>query len=129
MIKNRHYRALELDKVLQLLSREASCSESQERILSMEPSTGLYEVKLLLQETDDAHMLTGRFGSPSFGGLQNVANSLRRAQAGASLSMGELLKVAEGLRRKWLTARPRRWETSGGKSTPLHSGFGKSWII
>ena len=32
MIKNRHYRALELDKVLQLLSREASCSESQERI-------------------------------------------------------------------------------------------------
>ena len=54
MIKNRHYRALELDKVLQLLSREASCSESQERILSMEPSTGLYEVKLLLQETDDA---------------------------------------------------------------------------
>ena len=50
MIKNRHYRALELDKVLQLLSREASCSESQERILSMEPSTGLYEVKLLLQE-------------------------------------------------------------------------------
>ena len=98
MIKNRHYRALELDKVLQLLSREASCSESQERILSMEPSTGLYEVKLLLQETDDAHMLTGRFGSPSFGGLQNVANSLRRAQAGASLSMGELLKVAEVLR-------------------------------
>ena len=98
MIKNRHYRALELDKVLQLLSREASCSESQERILSMEPSTGLYEVKLLLQETDDAHMLTGRFGSPSFGGLQNVTNSLRRAQAGASLSMGELLKVAEVLR-------------------------------
>ena len=98
MIKNRHYRALELDKVLQLLSREASCSESQERILSMEPSTGLYEVNLLLQETDDAHMLTGRFGSPSFGGLQNVANSLRRAQAGASLSMGELLKVAEVLR-------------------------------
>ena len=29
-------------------------------------------------------------------------------------------------RRKWLTARPRRWETSGGKSTPLHSGFGKA---
>lgn len=98
MIKNRHYRALELDKVLQMLSGEASCAESQERILDMEPSTGLYEVKLLLQETDDAHMLMGRFGSPSFGGLQNVANSLRRAQAGASLSMGELLKVAEVLR-------------------------------
>mgnify|MGYP007129173810 CR=1 FL=1 len=29
--------------------------------MSMEPSTGLYEVKLLLQETDDAHMLTGAF--------------------------------------------------------------------
>lgn len=98
MIKNRNYRALELDKVLQMLSGEASCAESQERILDMEPSTGLYEVKLLLQETDDAHMLMGRFGSPSFGGLQNVANSLRRAQAGASLSMGELLKVAEVLR-------------------------------
>ena len=64
MIKNRHYRALELDKVLQLLSREASCSESQERILSMEPSTGLYEVKLLLQETDDAHNADGAFWQP-----------------------------------------------------------------
>ncbi len=121
MIKNRHYRALELDKVLQMLSGEASCAESQERILDMEPSTGLYEVKLLLQETDDAHMLMGRFGSPSFGGLQNVANSLRRAQAGASLSMGELLKVAEVLRvMRGLTQWRKR---SGGLETSIDWRF------
>ena len=126
MIINRHYRALELDKVLQLLSREASCSESQERILSMEPSTGLYEVKLLLQETDDAHMLTGRFGSPSFGGLQNVANSLRRAQAGASLSMGELLKVAEVLRvMRGLTQWRKRSE---GLGTSIDRRF-EGWLL
>ena len=50
--------------------------------MSMEPSTGLYEVKLLLQETDDAHMLTGRFGSPSFGGCRMwpiPCGGLRRA--------------------------------------------------
>ena len=58
------------------------------------PSTDLGEARLLLQETSDAHMLIGRFGSPSFGGMKNVNGSLARAEAGGALSMRELLDIA-----------------------------------
>jgi len=39
-----------------------------------------------------------RFGSPSFAHIKNITDPLRRAQAGSSLSMRELLEVAETLR-------------------------------
>lgn len=94
---NKHCRALELDKVLVRLADLTSCDDAKQAVLSITPSTGLFEVNELLKETGDAHMLSGRFGSPAFGGLSNVTNALRRAQTGASLSMSELLKVARTL--------------------------------
>ena len=39
-----------------------------------------------------------QFGSPSFGQVKNVTNALRRAEAGASLSLREFLDIAETLR-------------------------------
>ncbi len=94
---NKHHRALELDKILGRLAGLTSCEEAREAALSLTPSTGLFEVNELLKETGDAHMLSGRFGSPAFGGLSNVTNALRRAQTGASLSTSELLKIARTL--------------------------------
>lgn len=94
---NKHCRALELDKILMRLADLTSCDDAKQAVLSITPSTGLFEVNELLKETGDAHMLSGRFGSPAFGGLSNVTNALRRAQTGASLSMSELLKVARTL--------------------------------
>lgn len=94
---NKHHHALELDKILGRLAELTSCDEAREAALSLTPSTGLFEVNELLKETGDAHMLSGRFGSPAFGGLSNVTNALRRAQTGASLSTSELLKIARTL--------------------------------
>ncbi|MBQ7965306.1 MAG: endonuclease MutS2 [Ruminococcus sp.] len=95
---NRHYRALELDKILTLLAKETTIPDAYEQALKIEPAWGLFEVKELLKQTDDAHMLIGRFGAPSFGGVTNIANALRRAQAGGCLSTTELLKIAQTLR-------------------------------
>lgn len=92
----KHARALELDKILKLLAEQASCDDAQDAALALEPSPE--DAERLLQETDDAFVLMARFGSPSFGGLTNVTNALRRAQAGGMLTMGELLKVAGVLR-------------------------------
>lgn len=94
---NKHYRALELDKILAKAADLTSCDDAREAVLSITPSTGLFEVNELLKETSDAHMLSGRFGTPSFGGLTNVTNSLKRANAGASLTTTELLKIARVL--------------------------------
>ncbi len=35
-----------------------------------------------MNQTKDAHMLLARFGGPSFGGLKNISNSLRRGRFG-----------------------------------------------
>ncbi len=92
----KHAKALELDKILKKLAELTACEDAAQAALELEPSPE--NAERLLQETDDAFVLMARFGSPSFGGLENVTNALRRAQAGGMLTMAELLKVASVLR-------------------------------
>ena len=103
---NRHFKALELNKILLMLANETSIPDAYELALKIEPVYGLFEVQELLSQTQDAHMLIARYGAPSFGGISNIANALRRAQAGGCLSTTELLKIAQALRvvrgiKKW----------------------------
>ncbi|GHU81346.1 endonuclease MutS2 [Clostridia bacterium] len=118
---NKNYKALELDKILTMLSQEASCEDAVAAALELEPSYGLYEVNTLLNETSHAYMLAGRFGTPSFGGIKNVTNSLRRAQAGGCLTMLELLRIAEALR---IIRSLKQWrQKSSGIETTLDLRF------
>ncbi len=94
----RDYHALELDKILDMLAAETCCEDAAQLALSLRPSPHLDEVRLLVDETDDACRLMAGFGSPSFGRMSNVTNPLRRAEAGASLSLAEFLRIAETLR-------------------------------
>lgn len=94
---NKHYRALELDKILAKVADLTGCEDARTMALAVTPSKNLSKVNALLKETEDAHSLSGRFGSPAFGGLENVTDSLRRAQSGATLTTTELLKVARVL--------------------------------
>ncbi len=94
----KHQRALELNKILNMLAGETACDDAARLALEITPSTSLSEVKRLLSDTDEAHIMLARFGAPSFGGLKNVTNSLRRAEAGGTLNMAELLKIAGVLR-------------------------------
>ncbi len=96
MQMQKHEKALELDKILKMLAQLTACSDAAQAALKLEPDP--QNAERLLKETDDAYVLMARFGSPSFGGLANVTSSLRRAQAGATLTMGELLKVSVVLR-------------------------------
>ena len=91
---NKNYKSLELDKVLDMLAQLTSFEDAKELALSLEPSYSLFEVNELIRETSDAHSLSARFGSPSFGNLHNINNSLRRAEAGAVLTPIELLRAA-----------------------------------
>lgn len=94
---NRHYQTLELDKILERLAAQTTLADAHELALSLEPQTDPEKVKKLLQQTDDAVALSGRFGAPSFGGAVNCAGNLRRAQAGGCLTAGELLRIAQTL--------------------------------
>ena len=96
--ETRHYRSLELDKILEMLASHATCDDAKELALALTPQTDLHLARALLKQTEDAHMLLARFGGPAFGGLRNVNNALQRAAAGGMLTMRELLEVAEVLR-------------------------------
>ncbi len=95
---NKHYKALELDKILKQLSELTSCDDAREKALEIEPSFGLFEVQEQIKQTEDAFILSGRFGAPSFGGIKNPMSALRRGEAGGVMSTLELLRVAETLR-------------------------------
>ena len=94
---NKHYKSLELDKILERLTAYASSEDAKDEIRNIQPQSDLKMAQSLMNQTRDAHMLLARFGSPSFGGLKNVNNSLSRADAGSVLNMRELLDVASVL--------------------------------
>lgn len=97
-MKEKHYKALELDKILALLAEQASCDDAREAAAQLRPQASLKDAVWLLGQTEDAFQLLARFGGPSFGGLKNVNNALSRAEAEGSLNMKELLDIAEVLR-------------------------------
>ena len=94
----RHWRAVELDKVLRMLAEETACEDAAVLAREITPSSSLEEVRRMLAETDDAYVMMARFGAPSFGGLKNVTNALRRAEAGGTLNLTELLRIGGVLR-------------------------------
>lgn len=107
---NRHFKALEFDKILELLSKECTFPDAKEKALSLTPVFTKEEAERLMRETDDAFCLIGKFGTPSFGSLRNVSQSLRRAQAGAGLTPLELLRIAEVLR---VIRSLKQWRNNG----------------
>ena len=95
---NRHLKALEFDKVLELLAVRACNDDAKNGIMELRPETDIKEASRLVKMTEEAYILLAKHGGPSFGGLKNVANSLSRAAAGGVLSMKELLDIASTVR-------------------------------
>lgn len=95
---NRHYKTLELDKILERLAGQTSLDDAREMALKLEPQFDLKKAQLLLKQTDDAVVLSGKYGAPSFGSAVNCSGNLRRAQAGGCLTASELLAIADTLR-------------------------------
>ncbi len=95
---NKHYETLELNIVLDLLAAETSCEDAADLARSITPFSDINEANNLLAQTSDALSLLDRFGAPSFSGLKNVNNALRRAAAGGMLNTTELLRIANTLR-------------------------------
>lgn len=120
---NKHHKALELDKILLMLSKEATCEDARQMALEITPLTGKFEIEEALKQTDDAFVLSGRFGAPSFGGVKNMQNAFRRAEAGGVLSPKELLGIAETLR---ITRGVRQWRSKcSGMETSLDLLFSR----
>ncbi len=118
---DRNLKAVELDRILEMLAEEAASEDARGAALKLKPKNTVAEVKYLLDETDAAYVLMAKFGAPSFYGVQNIVSPARRAQAGAALSMRELLDIAEALR---LIGGLKQWrQKSAGITTALDGYF------
>lgn len=98
MMKPKYLKALELDKILEMLAQETCCESARNLALSIEPETDVDEVIRSLKRTDDAFNLTLRFGTPSFIGLADPTPRLKVAMAGGTLSPRDLLNIGAVLR-------------------------------
>ncbi len=118
---NRHLKTLELDKILNMLANESASEAAAALALDIRPKNSLSEVIKLLKQTEDAYILCGRFGSPSFGSIKDISNPAARAAAGGTLSTTELLKIAELLR---VVRGVKQWrENCAGTESVLDSKF------
>lgn len=95
---NKEYKKLELDKVLTLLSENAWSDVCKEQCLKTEPIFDLEHCRRELKKTDDAFVLSSKFGTPRFSNIKDVCGSVKRAYGGATLSLRELLDISAVLR-------------------------------
>lgn len=94
----KHAKTLELDAVLLKLAAETASEDAYQNAIAITPDNDINIVKRNLAETESAYLLISKYTSPSFGGAVNISGSLARASLGATLTAGELLKIANVLR-------------------------------
>ena len=115
------YRKLELDKILELLKEQAWSDIVKERAEQIVPDTELQKIKEELKKTDDAFVLSAKYGTPRFYNIKDVSFSVRRAQQGAALSLRELLDI--GLVLREIDGLVSWYDSCGGGETSLHPYF------
>ncbi|MHC1694491.1 MAG: endonuclease MutS2 [Eubacteriales bacterium] len=87
-------KTLEYNKVLDLLTECAATDGARLRISTLVPSRDMNQVRKLQAQTSDAKRLASYKGSPSFGGVKDITQSVERAVKDAVLTPGELLDIA-----------------------------------
>ena len=88
---------LEFDKIRELLAAVCPTAGAADLARALHPEKDGEKALLLQRETADALKTASMRGSPSFGGIADPSESLKRACKGASLTPVELLAVADVL--------------------------------
>ena len=90
---NKHFRSIELDKILSLVADIAVSDACKEKILNTKPNTDFETVLTEIDKTDEAFVLSAKFGTPGFIALEDIKSSIERAKTGAMLSLKELITI------------------------------------
>ena len=115
------YKKLELDKVIELLKNEAWSDIAKENLSELLPKTDIDEIKRELKKTDDAFVLSSKYGTPRFYNIKDVSMSVKRAKQGASLTLRELLDI--GLVLREIDGLIAWYDGCGGIENSLHQYF------
>lgn len=91
-------KVLEYNKIIDLLATKASSSLGLKYIEQLIPKPNYKEVKDMLEETSEAQGILIKRGHVNLGGIQDISDSVKRAEIGAVLDPGNLLKISDNLR-------------------------------
>lgn len=91
-------RILEYNKIIDKLVSLTASNLGAELAKQLMPDADFEKVKMNLKETSDGVNFISRRGSPPLGGINDIRDSIRRADIGSVLNPGELIRVAGVLR-------------------------------
>ncbi len=97
-IDEKYCKTLELDKILMKLADFTCCDEARKRALNIKPFVNESVVKDEITKTNDAFLLSSKYGTPSFSNLANPDESLQIAQKGGLLTLRAFLNINAVLR-------------------------------
>ncbi len=91
-------KVLEYNKIIDLLATKASSSLGLKYIQELKPKSDYQQVKDMLEETSEAQGILIKKGHVNLGKIQDISNNVKRAEIGAVLDAGSLLKISDNLR-------------------------------
>ena len=86
---------LEYNKIIELLTDQASSFGGKEQCKKLMPMTSLSQINTAQKETAAAFTRIVKKGRLSFSGCNPVNDSLKRLEVGAALGSGELLRICK----------------------------------
>ena len=86
-------KALELHKILEMLSAKCTVPKAKELALKIQPQTDLFTVRQEIAKTSCAFELSVKFGTPGFYKVDDISAVAKRAEQGGILSIKELMQV------------------------------------
>lgn len=111
-------KVLEYDKIIALLTEQATCDSGRELCRNLQPMTDYEEILQAQKETGDALNRLFRKGSISFMGLKNPGFQMKRLEIGGTLNIEELLMICHLLE---VTKRAKAYSREVREDTPADS--------
>lgn len=112
------YQTLEFDKIRALCATHTASSIGHERIASLEPVSDLETARTWLRQTWEADSVYRRTGRTPVDGFPDMRGVLKRMRAAFSLSIVELLQIAQCFR---VSRQAREILMAGEEESLLHS--------
>ncbi|MBR6528867.1 MAG: endonuclease MutS2 [Firmicutes bacterium] len=97
-MKSKALKTLEYNKIIELLSGQATSKPAKEQLLKLQPMTNLGDIRDALAETSEAVRVIMLKGSAPLGQIYDIEDSLYFARKGGSLTMRQLLQVLYNLK-------------------------------
>ena len=98
MISDKTLKALEYDKILCSVSEYAALKKTKDNIVSLTPATDISTARFMLDKTAEAFKLLFTYSIPQIYYFEDLADEIKRVDAGGTLNIPEILRVAAALK-------------------------------